>query len=166
MENLGHKGPKGAGTLASVKRSGTGTGLVPALLRADADLHRGFGDALSQAFELVFTPAIFGFGGHLLDRRLGTTPLFTLVLFLLVTACLSWKMLARYNERMRAEESLLWRGAARGTQVRGRQATQAANEEAPGAQTASLTGRDFAGKTSLPPENRDPAEGGRALGAS
>ena len=40
---------------------------------------KGFGDGLSAAFELVVTPAIFGFLGFLLDRLLGTVPLFTLV---------------------------------------------------------------------------------------
>jgi F0F1-type ATP synthase assembly protein I len=40
--------------------------------RARRELNNGFGDALSRAFELAATPAIFGGIGWLLDRWLGT----------------------------------------------------------------------------------------------
>lgn len=47
------------------------------------ELNRGLGDGLARAFELAAVPAIFGAGGWLLDRGLGTAPVFTLVLALL-----------------------------------------------------------------------------------
>ena len=43
------------------------------------EMRQGFGDAFAAAFELAVTPAIFGFLGWLLDGRLGTTPIFTVV---------------------------------------------------------------------------------------
>ena len=39
---------------------------------------------LAKAFELVVTPGIFGFLGWLLDHKVGTTPLFTLLFTLIV----------------------------------------------------------------------------------
>ena len=39
------------------------------------ELNNGFGEALSRAFEIAVTPAIFGVGGYLLDRKLGVVPL-------------------------------------------------------------------------------------------
>jgi F0F1-type ATP synthase assembly protein I len=47
------------------------------------ELNRGLGDGLARAFELAAVPAIFGAGGWLLDRWLGTAPVFTLVLAML-----------------------------------------------------------------------------------
>ena len=41
------------------------------------ELKQGFGDAAAAAFELAVTPAIFGVLGWLLDRQLGTSPIFT-----------------------------------------------------------------------------------------
>ena len=48
----------------------------PSRSAARRELNNGFGEALAKAFELAVTPAIFAFLGHLLDRRLGTSPLF------------------------------------------------------------------------------------------
>lgn len=44
------------------------------------ELNRGLGDGMARAFELAAIPAIFGFVGWILDRWLGTAPIFTLVL--------------------------------------------------------------------------------------
>ena len=65
----------------------------------------GAGDALSTAFEMVATPALFAFFGLLLDRGVGTTPLFTLVFMAVVLAYTTWKVFRRYDQRMRAFES-------------------------------------------------------------
>jgi F0F1-type ATP synthase assembly protein I len=51
--------------------------------RSRGEVSKGFDDGLSKAFELALTPAVLGVGGWLLDTRIGTTPLFTLVLLLL-----------------------------------------------------------------------------------
>ncbi len=60
------------------------------------------GDALSIAFELVATPAVFGFFGWLIDGALGTTPIFTLALCLLTVSYTSWKAMRAYSDRMEA----------------------------------------------------------------
>ena len=65
------------------------------------------GDALSIAFELVATPALFGFFGWLIDGAVGTRPAFTLGLCL-VTACYTgWKTFKLYGERMDALDAQL-----------------------------------------------------------
>jgi hypothetical protein len=71
---------------------------------------RGFGDGLSAAFELVVTPAIFGFLGFLLDRVLGTVPLFTLVFSVAVLVYMVWKFWAQYMRDSEAELER-WRAA-------------------------------------------------------
>ena len=60
------------------------------------------GDALSIAFELVATPAVFAFFGWLIDRALDTQPIFTLVLCLLTAFYTSWKAMRTYSDRMEA----------------------------------------------------------------
>lgn len=63
-----------------------------------------YGDGLSIAFELVATPTIFGFLGFLLDRWVGTTPLFVIG-FSLVACCtvLSLTMWRYHHEMARAD---------------------------------------------------------------
>ncbi len=60
------------------------------------------GDALSIAFELVATPALFAFFGWLIDGALGTKPVFTLVLCLLTAVYAGWKAVKAYSDRMEA----------------------------------------------------------------
>lgn len=67
----------------------------------------GAGDALSTAFEMIATPALFAFFGLLLDRGVGTTPLFTLLFMSVVLAYTTWKVFKRYEQRMRTLESRL-----------------------------------------------------------
>lgn len=83
------------------------------MLRARRDLNNGAGDALAVASELALTPAIFAFLGWRLDAWLGTSPVFLLALFLLVTAYEMWKLFARYDARMRDEEQALRLGRGR-----------------------------------------------------
>lgn len=61
-------------------------------------------DAVGQGMDAAFTLALFLGLGFLLDRWLGTTPLFMIAMFLLVSIALfiGWK--ARYNARMEALE--------------------------------------------------------------
>ena len=67
----------------------------------------GAGDALSTAFEMVATPALFAFFGLLLDRAVGTTPLFTLLFMAIVLTYVCWKVFKRYEQRMQTFESKL-----------------------------------------------------------
>ncbi len=67
----------------------------------------GAGDALSNAFELVATPALFAFFGLLLDKSVGTTPLFTLLFMSIVLAYTMWKVFKRYEQRMQTFENKL-----------------------------------------------------------
>ncbi len=83
-------------------------------LLAKRELNNGFGESLAKAFELVVTPGIFGFGGWLLDHRIGTTPLFTLVFTLAVFGYVCWKLWGSYERQMQAHESRL--GMTRGGQ--------------------------------------------------
>ena len=62
-------------------------------------------DATSVGFELVGTPAIFGFFGYLADRALGTSPVIMLsaafVAFVTVLCLVVW----RYNNDMDVAEA-------------------------------------------------------------
>jgi hypothetical protein len=73
-------------------------------LRERRELNNGFGEALARAFELALTPAIFAGLGWLLDGALGTRPVFTLVLFVLVAVYMIWKMLRGYDREMQVKE--------------------------------------------------------------
>lgn len=77
-------------------------------LRQRRELHNGFGESLSRAFELAVTPIIFGFFGYLLDRWLGTRPLFMLLFFVFVISYLIWKQFRGYDEAMRGHETRMF----------------------------------------------------------
>ena len=74
-------------------------------LSAKRELHRGAGDALSTAIELAVTPAVFAFAGWWLDGRLGTSPLFLIVLFLFTMGYEIWKLFVRYDAQMQDHEA-------------------------------------------------------------
>ena len=63
-------------------------------------IRAGAGDALAKAFEMIVTPAIFGFGGWLVDGRLGTFPLVTLVLVVVVFSYEVWSFARHYTTTM------------------------------------------------------------------
>ena len=71
------------------------------------ELNNGFGESLAKAIELATTPAIFGVLGYLLDRRLGTTPLFLLLFALMTFIYLAWKAWGSYERRMQEHEAEL-----------------------------------------------------------
>jgi hypothetical protein len=75
------------------------------LLRERRDMNRGLGDALAQAFDVAATTAIFFFFGWLLDRWLGTKPLFMITLSLLCLIGKLYLMLTTYNEKMKRLEA-------------------------------------------------------------
>lgn len=72
---------------------------------AKRELNNGFGESLAKAFELVVTPGIFGFFGWLLDHKIGTTPLFTLLFTLTVFGYVAWKLWGSYERQMQAHET-------------------------------------------------------------
>ena len=76
-------------------------------------IRAGAGDALARAFEMIATPAIFGVGGWLVDGRLGTFPLVTLVLALTVLGYQVWTFVRSYGASM--DEALDSRRAGYGT---------------------------------------------------
>ena len=78
-------------------------------LRAIQEVNTGFGDGLAAAFELVATPAIFAFLGHLLDQKLGTGAIFLIVFGVFVFLYEIWKLVGTYNRQMaRHEENAPW----------------------------------------------------------
>jgi F0F1-type ATP synthase assembly protein I len=70
-------------------------------------LTNGFGDTMAKAFEMVATPAVFGFLGWLLDRWLGTKPLFLLSFVIIVFVYEVWKLFAGYGAAMAEHEARL-----------------------------------------------------------
>ena len=79
-------------------------------MRERRELNNGAGNALSRAVELTVTPMIFGLLGWLLDGRLGTHPIFMLVLFLFVLGYTLWKQYALYGAAMDKEQRKLMGG--------------------------------------------------------
>ncbi len=69
------------------------------------ELYRNFGDGFTRAFELAFTPAIFGAIGYAIDRWLGVVPVFTTVLVLLTLVGLLLRVWYGYVYRMQALEA-------------------------------------------------------------
>ena len=76
------------------------------------ELNNGFGNALSKAFELALTPAIFGYLGWLLDGWAGTRPLFLVLFFLFTAGYTSWRMFGAYSQKMDAEQERMLGGPA------------------------------------------------------
>jgi F0F1-type ATP synthase assembly protein I len=74
------------------------------LLRQRRELNQGPGDAFAAAFELAATTAVFLGLGWLIDRWLGTAPLFMVALTLFCIVGKSIVLLAAYNEKMKRIE--------------------------------------------------------------
>jgi F0F1-type ATP synthase assembly protein I len=75
---------------------------------------QGFGDALAHAVELVLTTVIFVLGGHWLDSKLGTSPLFMVILGALVITGLGVIEYYRYQAKIaRVEEGKPWTRSTR-----------------------------------------------------
>ncbi len=70
------------------------------------ELRQGFGDAFAAAFELAVTPAIFGCLGCLVDRSVGVSPLFTLLLPLVAVIYAAWKLARQYRVRLDRETAI------------------------------------------------------------
>jgi F0F1-type ATP synthase assembly protein I len=77
-------------------------------LSTKRELNNGFGNALNSAVELAVTPAILALIGWQIDRWLGTSPLFLLVLFTFTIGYVAWKQFSAYDATMsRQEQELL-----------------------------------------------------------
>jgi F0F1-type ATP synthase assembly protein I len=75
------------------------------LLRQRRELNQGWGDAFATSFEFAATTAIFLFLGWLLDRWLGTAPVFMVALALFCIVGKSILLAATYNEKMKRLEA-------------------------------------------------------------
>jgi len=64
-------------------------------------------DGFSKAVEFVATPMLAGAGGYFLDRWIGTSPIFTIVLFVWALAVTVGMTVRDYNLRMKAEDDRL-----------------------------------------------------------
>jgi len=64
-------------------------------------------DGFAKAVEFVVTPLLFGVGGHFLDGWLGTSPVFTVILFVWALSVTVGMAVRDYNAKMRAEEDRL-----------------------------------------------------------
>jgi F0F1-type ATP synthase assembly protein I len=75
-------------------------------------------DGFAKAVEFVVTPCLFGVGGFFLDRWLGTSPVFTVILFVWALSVTVGMTIRDYNAKMRAEEDRLMGRApqSRGTE--------------------------------------------------
>ncbi len=73
------------------------------------ELNNGFSTALGKAVELVITPLIFAFVGHLVDSRLGIGPFFAIALGGFALGYTAWRMYHDYDATMRAEEDRILR---------------------------------------------------------
>jgi hypothetical protein len=77
----------------------------PADLNDRRDLYNGFGDGFARAFEFAATPAIFGLLGYVLDRAVGTLPVFTIILAVLCIVGMFLKTWYAYEADMQAQEA-------------------------------------------------------------
>ena len=64
-------------------------------------------DGFAKAVEFVVTPGICAVGGYFADRWLGTSPIFTVLLFVWALTVTVGMAIRDYNARMRAEEDRL-----------------------------------------------------------
>lgn len=86
------------------------------LLPAKRDLNRGFGDTLSRAFEFAGVVAVFLGLGWLVDRWLGTQPVFMIVLTVFALVGQGVRIAYAYDAQMRKHEAELpGAGASTGT---------------------------------------------------
>jgi F0F1-type ATP synthase assembly protein I len=74
---------------------------------ADTQTGNAVADGFAKAVEFVVTPSLFGAGGYFLDRWLGTSPVFTVLLFVWALTVTVGMAIRDYNAKMRLEEDRL-----------------------------------------------------------
>ena len=67
-------------------------------------LYNGFGDTLARAFEMAMAPVLFTGLGYLIDRWLGTRPIFLVIFAVLGVVGAVLKAWYAYVASMRAHE--------------------------------------------------------------
>lgn len=67
------------------------------------ELNNGFGDALTRAMSWALVPPLFGFGGWLVDQRMGWTPALTIAAVVYGVVGLLVREWYAYDARMRDE---------------------------------------------------------------
>lgn len=68
------------------------------------ELHRDL-NASAGGWELAFAPLLLGVLGFVLDRAVGTLPVFTVLLAVAAFAAVAWRLLHDYGRRMADIES-------------------------------------------------------------
>lgn len=68
-------------------------------------MNNGFGDGMSRAFELAITPLVFGALGYLLDRAIGTSPVFAVAFATFAVIGMFVRVWFGYDLEMRKLES-------------------------------------------------------------
>jgi len=76
-------------------------------LRTKRELNRGFTEAVTSGFVFAGVVAIFAGAGWLIDRWLGTAPIFTIVLTILALIGHIVRLWYAYDARMREHEAEL-----------------------------------------------------------
>jgi hypothetical protein len=71
-------------------------------LRTRQDLNRGFSEAFGRGIDLALTPVVFGLIGWLIDRVVGTSPIFTIAVAAIGVAGTAVKMKLGYDRDMAA----------------------------------------------------------------
>jgi F0F1-type ATP synthase assembly protein I len=75
------------------------------LLPARRQLNQGFGDTLTKAFEFAVSLGLFLFFGWLVDRWLGTQPVFMVAFTIFAFAGLGVRLWIAYDREMRRHEA-------------------------------------------------------------
>lgn len=68
------------------------------------ELNKGLGDGFTRAFELVLSPTVFALIGYLVDRAVGTVPIFAVGLALFALAGVAAKTYYVYSYEMQQHE--------------------------------------------------------------
>ncbi len=70
------------------------------------ELYKGLDDGWTHAIELVATPIVAGGLGFLIDRLVGTLPVFTIALIVMAVIASFVKMYYVYDAEMRAHDKV------------------------------------------------------------
>jgi hypothetical protein len=80
-------------------------------LAARRQLNRGYSDGLSRALEIVVTPLLFGFLGHLVDNWLGTAPWFMIGFGAFAVTGMFVRFWLGYDREMQEHEAMIPKAA-------------------------------------------------------
>lgn len=66
-------------------------------------LNNGMGEGMTRSFDVAVTPVLFSLLGLFIDSRLGTTPAFTLILFVFAVVGVFVRLWYAYDNEMKQE---------------------------------------------------------------